>query len=68
MRTRHEHQIKRYMEYAPLTRFDHAMRCVLIELGFSWFTDEQIAELRARMIGDAWTRYRFYRDQRRRAA
>lgn len=68
MRTRHERQIKRYNGIVAVSSYDDAVRILARKHGLSWFTDEQIADIRRELISQEWSRYRFYRDQRRRAA
>lgn len=68
MRARHENQIKRYNRIVAASSYDDAARIFAKKHGLSWFTDEQIADIRRELISQEWSRYRFYRDQRRRAA
>lgn len=68
MRARHEHQIKLLNSTfgnefnEALTRIIHRTR------GLEWFTDEQIAEIRAVMIGRDWFRHEIKRENRKRRA
>ncbi len=69
-RARHEHQIK-INDYtlAGCNTFDAAMNRVVSRWrGLSWFTDEQIAEIRAEMIEAEWFRHKLHRENRRRSA
>ena len=68
MRTRHEHQIALHK-----TTFGHQFSNALTTVinrhhGLSWFTDEQIADLREEMIQAAWLSHKFNRKNRRRVA
>lgn len=67
-RARHEHQI-RINSPTFGNEFANALyTCMNRRPGRSWFTDEQIAELRAEMIQTAWFRHKFRREQRKRRA
>jgi hypothetical protein len=67
-RARHEYQIKT-LDYhlAGTTLFSLALTRVMGR-GLSWFTDEQIAEIRAEMIERQWFRHKLNRENRRRRA
>lgn len=68
MRDRHEHQIRNLDcflggEY----EFDRAVQRVIgSHPGLSFFTDEQIAEIRAEIIRAAWFRHKLNRQNRKR--
>lgn len=69
-RARHEHQIK-INDYTlgGGNTFDSAMNRVVSRWrGLDWFTDEQIAEIRAEMIEAEWFRHKLHRENRRRSA
>jgi hypothetical protein len=66
-RTRHERQIK-LLGGALSRQFDTALDRLIRKHGMAFFTDEQIAELRAEMIGDDWFRHRLNRENRKRRA
>lgn len=70
MRARHEYQIKlnSYTLGAGNT-FDAALSRVMARWrGLDWFTDEQIAEIRAEMINLQWFRHKINRENRKRRA
>ena len=68
MRARHEHQIK--MNSSTFgNEFDDAVsRAMSRYAGLDWFTDEQIAEIRAEMIEREWFRHKLNRENRKRLA
>ncbi|TDR27790.1 hypothetical protein [Aquamicrobium defluvii] len=69
-RARHEHQIK-INDYTlgGGNTFDAAMNRVVSRWrGLDWFTDEQIAEIRAEMIEREWFRHKLNRENRKRLA
>jgi hypothetical protein len=69
-RARHEHQIKlnSYSLSAGNT-FDLALDRVMCRWrGLDWFTDEQLAEIRAEMIEREWFRHKINRENRKRLA
>lgn len=70
MRHRHEHQIKiSSYSLGGSNTFDTALRKVMARWrGLDWFTDEQIAEIRAEMIEREWFRHKFNRENRKRRA
>ena len=66
-RARHEHQIK-LNDYSlgGGNTFDAALHRVISRWrGLDWFTDEQIAEIRADMIGREWFRHGLQRENRK---
>lgn len=70
VRARHEHQIK-LNDYTLSERrtFDLALYGVMRRWrGLDWFTDEQIAEIRAEMIEREWSRHKINRENRKRRA
>lgn len=69
MRHRHEHQIKiNSYNLGGSNTFDAALHKVMERWrGLDWFTDEQIAEIRAEMIEREWFRHKLNRENRRNA-
>jgi hypothetical protein len=74
-RKRHEHQIGLLNCYQPGggNTFRAALNRVLARHGvidgkrrLNWFTDEQIAEIRAEMIESDWFRHKLNRENRKR--
>jgi hypothetical protein len=64
-RSRHEHQVRLLDSYRG-REFEQALnRVISRSSGFDWFTDEQIAEIRAEMIGREWFRHKLNRQNRR---
>jgi hypothetical protein len=70
MRHRHEHQIKiNSYSLGGRNTFDAALNSVIARWrGLDWFTDEQIAEIRAEMIEREWFRHKLNRENRKRRA
>ena len=67
-RARHEHQIK-MLDSTFGREFERALVRVLEDRdGLNWFTDEQIAEIRAEMIEREWFRHKLNRENRKRLA
>ncbi|MGB3388996.1 MAG: hypothetical protein WBA88_13515 [Pseudaminobacter sp.] len=69
-RARHERQIK-LNDYTLSggNTFDAALNRVTSRWrGLDWFTDEQIAEIRAEMIECEWLRHKLKRENRKRLA
>lgn len=68
-RARHEHQIKlNSYNLGGSNTFDAALNRVMARWrGLDWFTDEQIAEIRAEMIGREWFRHKLNRENRKQA-
>lgn len=65
MRARHEHQIKLNSSTFG-NEFDLALtRAMSRYTGLSFFTDEQIAEIRAEMIEREWFRHKINRENRK---
>lgn len=65
-RARYEHQIKMLDTWAG-SELDVAVHRVIARYrGLSFFTDEQIAEIRAEMIGREWFRHKINRENRKR--
>lgn len=65
-RARHEHQI-RLLSSTFGREFDNALRTVMNRSrGLSWFTDDQIADIRAEMIEHDWFRHKLNRENRKR--
>lgn len=66
-RARHEHQIKlNSYSLGGGNTFDAALHRVSSRWrGLDWFTDEQIAEIRAEMIGREWFRHGLKRENRK---
>jgi len=56
-RTHHERQIKR-IDPRLGRRFEEALSMLAFHNGLSWFTDDQIAEIRDAMISAEWRRNR----------
>lgn len=69
MRNRHEHQI-RLLDSTFGCEFDKALTRVVgrRNRALDFFTDEQIAEIRAEMIEREWSRHIHVRDNRKRRA
>lgn len=67
-RARHEYQIRLNDYSLPGgNTFDTALSRVMARRkGLNWFTDEQIAEIRAEMIEREWFRHKLKRENRRR--
>jgi hypothetical protein len=67
-RARHEHQIKLNGYYlGGGNTFDAALNKVMARWrGLSWFTDDQVAEIREQMIRDEWFRHKINRENRKR--
>jgi len=67
-RARHEHQIKlNSYSLGGSNTFDAALNRVMARWkGLDWFTDEQIAEIRAEMIESEWFRHKLNRENRKR--
>lgn len=70
MRARYEHQIKlNSYSLGGGNTFDAALSRVMARWrGLDWFTDEQIAEIRAEMIEREWFRHKLNRENRKRLA
>lgn len=70
MRHRHERQIKiNSYSLGGQNTFDAALNSVIARWrGLDWFTDEQIAEIRAEMIEREWFRHKLNRENRKRRA
>lgn len=68
-RARHEHQIKlNSYSLGGGNTFDAALNRVMERWrGLDWFTDEQIAEIRAEMIEREWFRHKLNRENRKQA-
>ena len=68
-RTRHEHQI-RHLDTWSGNEFDHALSRVILRYRnpLDFYTDEQIAEIRAEMIEREWFRHKLNRENRKRLA
>lgn len=66
MRDRHEHQIK-LLNSTFGREFDKALdRVIVRHRGLSFFTAEQIAEIRAEMIEREWFCHKLNRENRKR--
>lgn len=67
VRARHEHQIKLgSYSLGGSNTFDTALNRVMARWrGLSWFTDDQIAEIRAEMIEREWFRHKINRENRK---
>jgi hypothetical protein len=71
MRARYEHQIKlNDFSLGDRNTFDTALSRVIGRRvqALNWFTDEQIAEIRAEMIKREWFRHKLNRENRKRLA
>lgn len=70
MRARHEHQIKLLTAaFGNSNSFDRSLyRVIYRSRGMSFFTDEQIAEIREDMIRQDWFRHKLNRENRKRRA
>jgi len=68
-RARHEHQIK-MLDSTFGQEFDKALTRVVgrYRRALDFFTDEQIAEIRAEMIERFWFRHKLNRENRKRLA
>lgn len=67
-RARHEHQINLNSSTFG-NEFDLALtRAISRCAGLDWFTDEQIAEIRAEMIEREWFRHKLNRENRKERA
>lgn len=65
-RARHEHQIN-LLNSTFGREFDKALdRVIVRHRGLSFFTDEQISEIRAEMIEREWFRHKLNRENRKR--
>lgn len=65
-RAKHETSI-RWLDSTYGREFDRALdRVISRHRGLSFWTDEQIEEIRAQMVKDAWSSHRLNRENRRR--
>lgn len=67
-RARHEHQIRMLDSTFGGELDDAITRVMNRHRGLSFFTDEQIAEIRAEMIEREWFRHKLNREHRKRLA
>lgn len=67
-RSRHEHQIKiNSYSLNGSSTFDAALHRVMARWrGLDWFTDEQLAEIRAELIQREWWSHNLKRENRKR--
>ena len=68
MRARHEHQIKLLSTTFGGEFYDALYRVIGRSRRLDWFTDEQIAEIRAAMVERDWSRHKLNRENRKRRA
>ena len=66
-RARHEHQILLFGKVGSHT-FEDALTYLAFKHGLDWFTDEQIADMRGRLIGRSWFSHKLNRENRKRLA
>lgn len=66
-RSHHEAQIKRF-DSTFGGELEDAITTLAFRNGLSWFSDEQIAEIRAEMIEREWFRHKLNRENRKRLA
>lgn len=66
-RARHEHQILLFGKVGSHT-FEDALTYLAFKHGLDWFTDDQIADMRERLIGTSWFSYKINRENRKRLA
>jgi hypothetical protein len=67
-RARYEHQIKMLDTWAGNELDDAVHRVIARYRGLSFFTDEQIEEIRAEMIQREWFSHKLKRENRKRRA
>ncbi len=67
-RARHEHQIGLHKTTFGNEFINALITAINRNGGLSWFSDEQIADIRAEMIEWDWSRHKLNRENRRRAA